>query len=123
MGANPLGITVGLGFYRELSDVDWVEASISGMTECLQFYPTPIVGGDIVRSPVITLAITAFRALILIYSSDGMRRMSEIAIVVTGYRGLLVEVSDYSTSRKRRSSVTHRKAKFNSSPSNAQSTF
>jgi len=59
MGASPLGITVGLGIPGSVA-VSWVEQLYQGMTECLQQYKTPIVGGDLVRSPVITLAITAF---------------------------------------------------------------
>jgi thiamine-monophosphate kinase len=58
MGASPLGITVGLGLPSEMK-VSWVERLYQGMTQCLQKYNTPIVGGDIVRSPVTTLAITA----------------------------------------------------------------
>lgn len=86
MGANPLGITVGLGLPGTLR-VDWVERLYQGMTECLQIYHTPIVGGDIVRSPVITLAITALGAAdphLLI-----RRNAANVgdAIVVTGYHG------------------------------------
>ncbi|AFY53336.1 thiamine-phosphate kinase [Rivularia sp. PCC 7116] len=59
MGASPLGITVGLGLPGDTA-VDWVEKLYQGMTQCLEKYNTPIVGGDIVRSPVISVAITAF---------------------------------------------------------------
>ena len=59
MGAYPLGITVGLGLPGNVC-VSWVESLYRGMTECLQSYDTPIVGGDVVRSPVVTVAITAF---------------------------------------------------------------
>ncbi|WP_414548348.1 thiamine-phosphate kinase [Anabaena sp. CCY 0017] len=59
MGADPLGITVGLGLPGEVL-VSWVEKLYEGMTECLQKYNTVIVGGDIVRSPVTTISITAF---------------------------------------------------------------
>jgi thiamine-monophosphate kinase len=58
MGASPLGITVGLGLPGELS-VGWVEALYRGITGCLQKYGTVIVGGDICRSPITTVAITA----------------------------------------------------------------
>jgi thiamine-monophosphate kinase len=58
MGASPLGITVGLGLPGHTL-VNWVERLYQGMTECLQKYQTPIVGGDIVRSPIATLSITA----------------------------------------------------------------
>ncbi|MCF2145429.1 thiamine-phosphate kinase [Desmonostoc muscorum LEGE 12446] len=86
MGASPLGITVGLGLPGDLS-VNWVERLYQGMTECLQKYNTPIVGGDVVRSPVTTLAITAFGQ---VHPSQIIRRSAAVvgdAIVVTGVHG------------------------------------
>ncbi|MDB9308015.1 thiamine-phosphate kinase [Aphanizomenon sp. CS-733/32] len=59
MGATPIGITVGLGLPGDVT-VNWVERLYQGMTECLSKYHVKIVGGDIVRSPITTLAITAF---------------------------------------------------------------
>ena len=60
MGASPLGITVGLGLPSDV-DISWVDNLYQGMTACLQRHNnTPIVGGDLVRSRVIFLAITAF---------------------------------------------------------------
>ncbi|NDJ23738.1 thiamine-phosphate kinase [Nostoc sp. B(2019)] len=86
MGASPLGITVGLGLPSEMK-VSWVERLYQGMTQCLQKYNTPIVGGDIVRSPVTTLAITAFGQ---VRPSQIIRRSAAQvgdAIVVTGVHG------------------------------------
>ncbi len=86
MGAYPLGITVGLGLPGDLS-VNWVEKLYQGMTECLQKYNTPIVGGDVVRSPVTSLAITAFGQ---VHPSQIIRRSAAVvgdAIVVTGVHG------------------------------------
>ncbi|MEH2123187.1 thiamine-phosphate kinase [Nostoc sp.] len=86
MGASPLGITVGLGLPGELR-VSWVERLYQGMTECLQKYNTPIVGGDVVRSPVTTLSITAFGQ---VNPSQIIRRSAAAigdAIVVTGVHG------------------------------------
>ena len=59
MGASPLAIAVALSLTPD-TPVTWVEELYQGMTACLQQYNTPIVGGDIVRSPLIALAITAF---------------------------------------------------------------
>lgn len=59
MGADPLGITVGLGVPGDLP-VEWVEALYAGIKECLDTYHTAIVGGDVCRSSVTTIAITAF---------------------------------------------------------------
>jgi len=86
MGATPLGITVGLGLPGN-AEVNWVERLYQGMTACLQQYDTPILGGDIVRSPITTIAITALGTV----NSDLIIRRSGAqvgdAIVVTGYHG------------------------------------
>jgi thiamine-monophosphate kinase len=86
MGASPLGITVGLGLPGHVQ-VSWVEQLYQGMTECLEKYHVPIVGGDIVRSPVTTVAITAFGQVhphLLIRRSAAQVGQ---AIVVTGIHG------------------------------------
>ncbi|MGI2902021.1 thiamine-phosphate kinase [Tolypothrix sp. VBCCA 56010] len=86
MGASPLGITVGLGLPGEVS-VSWVEELYQGITQCLQKYNTSIVGGDVVRSPVITLSITAFGQA---HPHQIIRRnQAQVgdAIVVTGVHG------------------------------------
>lgn len=59
MGADPLAITVALSLSPE-TPVAWVEQLYQGLTACLDPYNTPIVGGDIVRSPIASLSITAF---------------------------------------------------------------
>ncbi|WP_413171737.1 thiamine-phosphate kinase [Anabaena azotica] len=86
MGAFPLGITIGLGLPGDVA-VSWVERLYQGMTECLQKYNVPIVGGDIVRSPITTLAITAFGQA----NPDFIIRRSTAqvgdAIIVTGIHG------------------------------------
>lgn len=86
MGALPLGITVGLGLRSDVA-VDWVERLYQGMTDCLKQYDTVIVGGDICRSPIITVAITAFGQ---VHPSCAIRRSAAQvgdAIVVTGVHG------------------------------------
>jgi len=86
MGASPLGLTVGLGVPGELS-VSWVENVYQGLSACLQQYATPIVGGDVCRSPVITVAIAAFGQV----SPQQVIRRSAAqpgdAILVTGVHG------------------------------------
>ncbi len=62
MGATPLGITVGLSVPGDLA-VEWVEQLYSGLVDCLQRYGTAVVGGDVCRSPVTTVAIAAFGAV------------------------------------------------------------
>ncbi|QLE55170.1 thiamine-phosphate kinase [Nostoc sp. TCL26-01] len=86
MGASPLGMTVALGLPGDL-EVSWVESLYQGMTECLQQYNTPIVGGDIVRSPITTVSITAFGQ---VHPQKIIRRSTAKvgdAIVVTGIHG------------------------------------
>ncbi len=84
MGAEPVGITVGLGLRGE-TEVSWLEGLYQGMAECLQ--QTPIVGGDVVRSPTNTIAITAFGR---VDPQRVIRRSSAQvgdAIVITGSHG------------------------------------
>ncbi|MTJ55314.1 thiamine-phosphate kinase [Anabaena sp. UHCC 0253] len=86
MGANPVGITVGLGLPGDVT-VSWVERLYTGMTECLQKYNVPIVGGDIVRSPITTLAITAFGQAHPNFMIRRSTAQPEDVIVVTGTHG------------------------------------
>lgn len=58
MGASPLGVTVALGLPGNIA-VEWVEELYRGMVACLQPFDTPIVGGDLCRSPVLSVNITA----------------------------------------------------------------
>ncbi|MCC5638610.1 thiamine-phosphate kinase [Nostoc sp. CHAB 5844] len=86
MGAAPLGITVGLGLNGDLR-VSWVEGLYQGMTECLQKYNTAIVGGDVVRSPVTTISITAFGQVAPLRIIHRSAAQVGDAIVVTGIHG------------------------------------
>jgi thiamine-monophosphate kinase len=86
MGASPLGITVGLSLPGDVS-VTWVERMYRGLTLCLQNWHTPIIGGDICRSSIITLAITALGQVL---PDRVIRRYAARAgdgIVVTGVHG------------------------------------
>jgi thiamine-monophosphate kinase len=85
MGASPTAITVGLGLPGETA-VSWVEQVYEGMTACLD--RIPIVGGDICRSPVRTLSITALGS---VRPDRTIRRNAAQpgdAIVVTGVHGV-----------------------------------
>jgi len=86
MGAMPLGITIGLSLPGE-TPVDWVEALYQGCDRCLKNYQTKIVGGDICRSSVISVAITAFGQ---VEPNKIIRRFTAQpgdAIAVTGIHG------------------------------------
>lgn len=86
MGASPLGITVGLAVTGDLA-VSWVLQLYQGISDCLKQYHTPLVGGDICRSEVISIAITAFGQV----SPNRIikRAAAKVgdAIVVTGIHG------------------------------------
>ncbi len=86
MGASPLGITVGLSLRSDVP-VSWVEKLYQGMTQCLDLYHTPIVGGDICRSPIITVSITAFGQVFPNYTI--LRSTAKVGdvIMVTGVHG------------------------------------
>lgn len=87
MGAEPLGITVGLSLPGDYP-VAWVEALYHGIQTCLQAFGGRIVGGDICRSPVATLAIAAYGQVL---PQKVLRRSAaQIGqyLVATGYHGL-----------------------------------
>ncbi|NQE38341.1 thiamine-phosphate kinase [Microcoleus asticus] len=86
MGATPLAVTVALAVAADTA-VEWVEEFYRGMTACLQEYDTPIVGGDVVRSPVVTVAITAFGQVECDRIISRSNARSGWAIVATGVHG------------------------------------
>lgn len=86
MGASPLGITVGLGITGDVA-VSWVLALYQGISDCLKQYNTTIVGGDICRSPVISLSITAFGQVSPNRTIKRTTAKVGDAIVVTGIHG------------------------------------
>ncbi|NJK38528.1 MAG: thiamine-phosphate kinase [Oscillatoriales cyanobacterium RM2_1_1] len=86
MGATPRGITIALGLPGE-TPVDWVEHLYSGVKACLDRFQAAIFGGDLCRSPVRSIAITAFGQ---VKPSQVMRRSTckpDQAIMVTGCHG------------------------------------
>lgn len=86
MGASPLGITVGLAINGEVA-VSWVLDLYQGMSDCLQQYQTPLVGGDICRSPVVNISITAFGQVSPHRIIKRAAAKLGDAIVVTGMHG------------------------------------
>lgn len=58
MGATPLGVTLSLGLPAALA-VEWLDQFYTGIAQCLQTYGTAIIGGDLSRSSVVTVSITA----------------------------------------------------------------
>ncbi|MCY7381339.1 MAG: thiamine-phosphate kinase [Microcoleus sp. CAN_BIN18] len=86
MGARPLAVTVALAVSADTA-VEWVEEFYRGMTACLEVYHTPIAGGDVVRSPVVTVAITAFGEVECDRTIRRSNARSNWAIVATGVHG------------------------------------
>ncbi|MBF2021190.1 MAG: thiamine-phosphate kinase [Hydrococcus sp. C42_A2020_068] len=86
MGASPIGITLALGLPGEVA-ISWVEALYHGLYDCLQRYQTPIVGGDICRSSVITVSITAFGRVLPQRVIRRFNAKAGDAVVATGFHG------------------------------------
>jgi thiamine-monophosphate kinase len=87
MGANPIGITVGLSL-PVTTPVTWVEEFYRGLFSCLQQFETPIVGGDLTRSQVRTVGITAFGEVLPQKVISRFQARSGDTILITGYHGL-----------------------------------
>jgi thiamine-monophosphate kinase len=87
MGAKPIGITVGLSL-PGTKPVSWVESVYRGMSACLETYQTPLVGGDICRSTVVSLAITALGEVAPQRAICRHQARPGDAILVTGLHGL-----------------------------------
>jgi thiamine-monophosphate kinase len=87
MGATPVGITVGLALPGNTS-VSWVESVYQGMRACLETYQTPLVGGDICRSTVVSLAITALGEVLPQRAIYRHQAKPGDLMVVTGLHGL-----------------------------------
>ncbi len=86
MGAVPLGLLVALGLPGD-APVAWLEGFYRGMAACLQQHGGEILGGDVARSPVKTVSVTAcgevrYRQQI----ERGVARVGD-AIVATGPHG------------------------------------
>lgn len=87
MGAKPVGITVGLSL-PGTTEVAWVESVYEGLSTCLQAYRTPLVGGDICRSRVVSLAITALGEVLPQRAICRHLARPGDVILITGLHGL-----------------------------------
>ncbi|MEM9541287.1 MAG: thiamine-phosphate kinase [Cyanobacteria bacterium P01_E01_bin.42] len=86
MGANPVGLTIGLSLPPE-TPVAWVEGFYEGFTACGQPWDAPIIGGDLCKSPIITVSVTALGS---VSPARAIRRSAARpgdAIIVTGEHG------------------------------------
>ncbi|OIP79100.1 MAG: thiamine-phosphate kinase [Oscillatoriales cyanobacterium CG2_30_44_21] len=87
MGAKPWGLVMSIGLPAN-TEIDWIEGVYRGFAECLHTYGTELVGGDTVRSPIRTLAVTAFGQVPL--NRLIQRHTAKIgdALIITGDHGL-----------------------------------
>ncbi len=86
MGGSPLGITVALGLTGD-TPVSWVEEFYQGISDCLAPFNTPIIGGDICRSSMRCVSITAFGQVNPQFAIHRNTAQAGNAIVVTGVHG------------------------------------
>lgn len=86
MGAMPLGITVGLSLPADLPVVD-LEEFYRGLDACLSQFNTPIVGGDVCRSSLMTVAIAAYGQVLPDHAIYRTTAQPGDVILVTGYHG------------------------------------
>lgn len=86
MGATPLGLTISLGLPESLQ-VSWLNQFYEGIADCLQTYGTAIVGGDVSRSPVVTVSMTAVGEVLPNQQILRSTAQPGDAIVVTGPHG------------------------------------
>lgn len=86
MGAEPEGITVGLSLPGHTS-IAWVEGLYQGMADCLSRWGGAVLGGDLCRADVASVAITALGTVVPQRALYRSRAQPGQAIVVTGYHG------------------------------------
>ncbi|MFK8186587.1 MAG: thiamine-phosphate kinase [Phormidesmis sp.] len=86
MGADAIGITVGLGLPKQTS-WPWVEALYQGMSDCLKAYGGQIYGGDLCRSHQRTVSITALGEIEPQWAICRDTAISGMTVVVTGAHG------------------------------------
>lgn len=86
MGAMPLGLTISLGLPKTLP-VSWLDQFYQGVADCLNAYGTAIIGGDVSRSPVVTVSMTALGEVLPHEQILRSTAQSGDAIVVTGPHG------------------------------------
>lgn len=86
MGATPLGLTVGLSLPPH-TNINFVEELYNGLAECCQKYHCPIIGGDLCKSSIITVSITALGQVFPDRIISRFTAQKDDLIVVTGNHG------------------------------------
>lgn len=86
MGADPIAVTIGLSLPGDVP-ISQVEGLYVGMTECLSTFGGVIAGGDICRSSVISLAVSAFGQVPVGHAILRTAAQPGDVIVATGIHG------------------------------------
>jgi thiamine-monophosphate kinase len=86
MGATPIGLTVGLSMPPS-TELDWIKGIYRGLKACLDRYGGQILGGDVTRSQVATIAVTALGQVLPERIIQRSHAQPGDAIVVTGPHG------------------------------------
>lgn len=86
MGAQPLGLTVGLSLPPS-TPWPWLEAVYQGLSDCLASHGGTLLGGDLCRSPHRSLAITALGAVLPHQVLYRHRALAHQTLVSTGGHG------------------------------------
>ncbi|AIE74249.1 Thiamine-monophosphate kinase [Synechocystis sp. PCC 6714] len=86
MGATPTGITVALAL-PACTTLPWILGVYEGLIACLKPWRTPILGGDVSRSPIKTISITVLGQVPL--DKAMYRRQAQVGnwIIATGDHG------------------------------------
>jgi len=87
MGAQPWGLTVCLGL-PPTTELDWLLQVYEGLRDCASKYHTPIVGGDLVRSTIATISITAIGQVRIERALQRSRAQVGDLILCSGLHGL-----------------------------------
>lgn len=86
MGAKPLGLMVALSLPPD-TNISFVEKLYQGLADCCQKYNCPIIGGDLCKSSIITVCITALGQVIPDNIISRFTAQRDDLIVVTGNHG------------------------------------
>ena len=86
MGATPVGLTIGLSLPPQIP-VAWVEGFYEGFTDCTKPWNAPIIGGDLCKSSLITVSVTALGQVFPVRAIRRSAARPRDAIIITGEHG------------------------------------
>ncbi|MBP0018156.1 MAG: thiamine-phosphate kinase [Cyanobacteria bacterium SBLK] len=86
MGATPVGLTIGLSLPPQ-TPVAWVEGFYEGFTACGGPWDASIIGGDLCKSSIVTVSVTALGQVSPVRTIRRSVARPGDAIMVTGEHG------------------------------------